>query len=375
VSSNRRPRKLRVDFRKNREQQARRRDLTRDVTTERLDLDQMQSEERVSGKGSLSRRRTIVGEVVEGDQVVRAVDESTCKPGRVLSAIGATHCTVQSDDGTLYDCTVRRVLRTLASDARNVVVTGDRVLFQPINDTQGVIERVEPRTGVLSRGHQHRQHILVANVTQVLIVSSADEPPLKPALIDRFLVTAGKGRVRGLICINKCDLVDPADLQPILGLYSRLGYAIVSTSTRTGQGIDRLRDLLRGEATVVAGQSGVGKSSLLNAIQPGLRLAVGDVSEASKKGMHTTRVARLLQLEFGGWVVDTPGIRQFELWDVHPGEVEGYFVEFRPFVPLCRFPNCLHIEEVGCAVKAAVRQDLLSLTRYESYLRIVSGDA
>ena len=200
------------------------------------------------------------------------------------------------------------------------------------------------------------------------------DPPLKPALIDRFLVTAGKGNVRGLVCINKCDLVDPAELQPIVGLYTRLGYEFVPASTRSGLGIDRLRELLRGEATVISGQSGVGKSSLLNAIQPGLKLDIGGVSETSRKGTHTTRVARLLQLDVGGWVVDTPGIRQMELWDVHPGEVEAYFVEFRPFVPLCRFPNCLHIEEAGCAVKAAVRQDLISLTRYESYLRIVSGD-
>lgn len=367
-------RKLRVEFRKNREQQARRNDLTRDLTSDALDLDRVQREERVSGKGSLSRRRTVIGDVIEGDQVLRAVDESVCRPGRVLSAVGATHCMVQADDGAVYDCTVRQVLRSLARDARNVVVTGDKVLFQPLDDKQGVIERVEPRTGIVSRGHQYRQHILVANVTQALIVSSADEPPLKPALIDRFLVTAGKGNVHGLVCINKCDLVEFADLQPILGLYSRLGYPIVPTSTRTGLGLDRLRELLRGEATVVAGQSGVGKSSLLNAIQPGLQLETGEVSATTRKGMHTTRVARLWQLDFGGWVVDTPGIRQMELWDVQPGEVEAYFAEFRPFVPLCRFPNCLHIEEAGCAVKSAVRQDLISLTRYESYLRIVSGD-
>lgn len=372
--SKKRPRKIRVDFRKNRDQQARRNDLTRDLNSESLDLDHVHKEERVSGKGSQSRRRTVVGEVGEGDQLLRAVDESVCQPGRVLAAIGATQCTVQAEDGTIFECTVRRVLRTMSRDARNVVVTGDKVLFQPLDDKQGVIERVEPRQGILSRGHQYKQHILVANITQVLIVSSADDPPLKPALIDRFLVTAGKGEVSGLICVNKCDLVDLADLQSILGLYSRLGYSIIPTSTKTRLGIARLQSLLTGEATVVAGQSGVGKSSLLNAIQPGLQLDTGDVSEWTKKGTHTTRVARLLQLDAGGWVVDTPGIRQMELWDVHPGEVEAYFVEFRPFVPLCRFPNCLHLEESGCAVKAAVRQDLISLTRYESYLRIVSGD-
>lgn len=372
--SKRRPQKIRVDFRKNRNQQARRNDLTRDHKSESLDLDGVNKDERVSGKGSQTRRRTVLGDVGAGDQIIRAVDESVCIPGRVLSAIGATQCTVQADDGKIYECTVRRVLRTLTRDARNAVVTGDKVLFQPKSDTQGVIERVEPRQGILARGHQRKQHILVANITQVLIVASADDPPLKPALIDRFLVTAGKGEVQGLICINKCDLVDLVELQPIVGLYRRLGYDIVAASTRTGQGISELRTLLTNEATVIAGQSGVGKSSLLNCVQPGLKLATGDVSETSGKGTHTTRVAKLLQLDLGGWVVDTPGIRQMELWDVHPGEVEVYFVEFRPFVPLCKFPNCLHIEEEGCAVKAAVRQDLISLTRYESYLRIVSGD-
>ena len=147
--SKKRPRKIRVDFRKNRDQQARRNDLTRDVNSESLDLDHVHKEERVSGKGSQSRRRTVVGEVGEGDQLLRAVDESVCQPGRVLAAIGATQCTVQAEDGTIYECTVRRVLRTMSRDARNVVVTGDKVLFQPLDDKQGVIERVEPRQGIL----------------------------------------------------------------------------------------------------------------------------------------------------------------------------------------------------------------------------------
>ena len=146
--SKRPQRKVRVDFRKNRDQQARRNDLTRDVHSESLDLDHVQKEQRVSGKGSQSRKRTIVGDIGDGDQVVRAVDESVCRPGRVLSAIGATQCTVQADDGRIYECTVRRVLRSLSRDARNVVVTGDKVLFQPQDEKQGVIERVEPRTGI-----------------------------------------------------------------------------------------------------------------------------------------------------------------------------------------------------------------------------------
>ena len=371
--------KIRVDFRKNRQNAARQNDFTRQVQADETEIDQIDREQRVSGKGELSRRRTILGEMGENDTFVLSVDESACLRGRVLSAIGSTQCTVQVDEaqpfaGEHFECTVRRVVRTVARDARNAVVTGDRVLFLPSENRFGVIERVEPRHGVLARGHQYTQHILVANVTQVAIVSSAAEPALKPALIDRFLVSAAKGNVRAIIVINKSDLADPADLQPMIGQYARIGYTVVAASAQTGLGIAWLRRLLKNEQTVFTGQSGVGKSSLLNAIQPGLAIKTGDVSRITQKGRHTTRFAQLRELEFGGWVVDTPGIRQLELWDVHPAEMEAYFIEFRPFVPQCKFPDCLHMVEEGCAVRDAVRNDLISQIRYESYLRLVIGD-
>jgi ribosome biogenesis GTPase len=365
-----RERKIRVELRKNRAPSARRKDFTREVLGGADDLDALSTGSRMSGKGDLTRRRTVVRDETGG----RAVDLAACRPGRVLRAIGATQCWVQDDaTASVYECTVRRVLRTLASDERNAVVAGDRVLFRPVAASQGVIERVEPRAGVLSRGQHHREHVIVANVSQVMIVASAAEPPLKPALIDRFLVSAAKGGVAAAICINKCDLVDLAELQPVVGLYSRLGYTVIAASSRTGLGIARLARQLADHETVFTGQSGVGKSSLLNAVDPGLKLRTGEVSQSSQKGRHTTRSAELLKLG-GGWVVDTPGIRQLELWNVSAGEVEGYFVEFRPFVPLCRFPNCLHLSEDGCAVRQAVRDDLISRTRYESYTRIVIGD-
>jgi ribosome biogenesis GTPase len=369
--SAKRQRKIRVELKKNRATAARRNDLTREHREGAAHLDSLTRDARMSGKGDITRRRTVISD----ETGARSVDATACRTGRVIRAIGATQCTVQDDaTAAMYECTVRRMLRTLASEARNAVVAGDRVLFQALDSEHGVIERVEPRQGVLSRGHHHREHVLVANVSQVMIIASAAEPPLKPALIDRFLVSAAKGGVSAAICINKCDLVDAAELQPVIGLYSRLGYFVIATSTRTGAGLVRLRRQLVGHETVFTGQSGVGKSSLLNAIQPGLGLRTGDVSQTSQKGRHTTRSAELIQLADGGWVVDTPGIRQFELWEVSAGEVEGYFVEFRPFVPLCRYPNCLHLSEDGCAVRDAVRDDLISRTRYESYLRIVMGD-
>ena len=361
--------KHRVDFRKNREARPRDQNLTRDLVGDELAED-LDSSERVSGKGKVARRRTIVGEIA-GDQILREVDESTCLRGRVLSSIGLNSI-VEGPDRKKYECTIRRVLRTLSRDARNAVVTGDIVLFRQEGDEyQGVIERVEPRSGVLSRGSHQREHIIVSNVDQVVIVASAFDPPLKPGLIDRYLVSAEQGDVQSIICINKVDLADQADLQPIAGIYGRLGYEVVLTSAETGQGIDQLRELMADRETVFSGQSGVGKSSLLNAIQPSLKLATSDVSDWSGKGRHTTRRAILMPLEFGGWVADTPGVRQFELWNVAPEEIEGHFIEFRPFVTQCRFPNCSHTHERDCGVKNAVDQDLISILRYDSYLRIM----
>lgn len=366
--------KIRVDFRKNRGNVARRNDVTRDVQKSDLDEDRLSAPQRMSGKGHLSRRRTVLASVGADDQLVRDIDESQCVRGRVISAIGATRCQVQLDGGQMLMCTVRRVVQTLARSARNAVVTGDEVLLTPHGTDAGVIERVEPRRGVLAREHQGQQHVLVANVSQVLIVASLESPPLKPNLIDRFLVSAEKGQARAVIAMTKADLVDTAEVQPIVGRYSELGYRTVLTSLQTGMGLDQLRAWLINERTVVAGQSGVGKSSLLNSIQPGLALKTGEVSAWTQKGKHTTRVARLMPLAEGGWVVDTPGIRQLELWNVPPGEVEAYFPEFRPLVAHCRFPNCLHLQEEGCAVQAAVQSGLVALPRYESYLRMVYRD-
>jgi ribosome biogenesis GTPase len=265
------------------------------------------------------------------------------------------------------------VLRTLVTDERNIVATGDRVWVLPALGDEGVIERVEARHGLLTRASRGREHVLVANVDQVVIVMALAEPDLKPHLIDRYLASAEQGGIAPLICLNKADLVDPVACQPLIGLYSQLGIPTVLTSATTGQGISRLRGRLRGRQTVFAGQSGVGKSSLLNAVQPGLGLRVREVSETTQKGRHTTTTAELIKLEFGGWVVDTPGIRQFQLWDIIPEEVEGFFPEFRPYVPLCVYPDCSHTHEDRCAVKRAVARRQISASRYHSYLGLFTG--
>ncbi|MCA9079430.1 MAG: ribosome small subunit-dependent GTPase A [Planctomycetaceae bacterium] len=367
--------KLRVRFHKNREAKARIQNLTRKVADDLEDAELLTGQERLSGKGETAKYRTVIGEVDEASgETVLMVDLQTCEAGRVLSSIGANHCQVQTATGGLLQCSVRRVVRTLSRDSRNVVVAGDQVLYSRTDESSGVIERVEPRRTALSRGSRRRAHIIVANVDQAVIVASAAEPALKPALIDRFLCSTEKGGIQGIVCINKLDLANRVELQPLLGQYARLNYPVLLTNAISGEGIDELRRLLRNKETVFTGQSGVGKTSLLNAIQPGLGRRTAEVSEDSQKGRHTTRVTELIALEQGGWVVDTPGIRQLQLWDVQTEEVEGLFVEFRPFVALCHFPDCSHTHEQNCGVKQGVDLGMISPLRYESYLRITQGD-
>lgn len=372
--------KQRVAFRKNREKRKRHVNLTRAVDratqddAEAIRIEELPAEERLSGKGDLTRNRTVIvdGTADDPDGLTRQIDESQCDRGRVLSSTGLNSI-VQDVTGAVYECTIRRVVRTMARETRSAVVAGDWVLFQRLDGQFGVIERVEPRRSTLSRGSRRHEHIIVSNVDQIVIVASALEPPLKPSLIDRFIISASKGDAGAIVCVNKSDLVDVAGIQPILGVYGRLGYPTVLTSAATGAGLPLLKHLLKGRQTVFTGQSGVGKSSLLNAIQPGLRLETKEVSDGSSKGRHTTRRAQLLPLDSGGWLVDTPGIRQLQLWDVISEEVEGFFVEFHPFVAFCRYPDCSHTHESGCCVKRAVNSGMISLTRYESYLRIMSG--
>jgi ribosome biogenesis GTPase / thiamine phosphate phosphatase len=370
-------RKPRADFRKNRQVRARGKDYSRELAGSDSPLDAPHGE-RVSGKGHISRKRTVAGaEIVEdetGTTVLLDIDRTVCRLGRVLRVQGLLSI-VRGDDGRTVSCATRRLLKTLATDQRHVVAAGDVVWFRPEGSEQGIIERVEPRHGVVSRTSRSRQHVLVANVDQLIIVTSAAEPRIKPNLVDRLLVTAEKVGVRPIICINKTDLIEPGDLMPLVGVWAQLGYEVLLVSAIAGIGIDRLRARLAGEESVVTGQSGVGKSSLLNVVEPGVHLRVQTVSEESQKGRHTTTTAELIPLSFGGYVVDTPGIRQFQLWDVIPEEVAGFFRELRPYVSHCRFPDCTHVHEGDCAVKDAVADGWIDARRYESYVQIRSGDA
>lgn len=365
--------KVRTEFRKNHDSRTRRGDLTRDYQQNRLSEDHVTGE-RVSGKGELTRKRTVLAadETAAGEAQI-SVEGRNLLFGRVLAVFGLSSI-VRTEDGREYRCAVRKLLKTLSTDQRHIVAAGDLVHFRPSTGDEGMIERVEPRKSTLNRASKNRLHVIVSNVDQLLIIAGAAEPSIKPNLIDRYLIAAEKQGIQPVIVINKIDLVDPADLQPLIGVWGQMGYPVHLVSAATGFGVDRLRKLLVGRETVFSGQSGVGKSSLLNAIDSDLALRVGAVSEENQKGKHTTTTAKLIPLGCGGYVVDTPGIRQFSLWDVIPEEVVGYYRDLRPYVNLCRFPDCTHLHEADCAVKNAVGDGRLDARRYESYCHIFAGD-
>ncbi len=370
--------KFRADFRKNRVIRARRTNWTRGFEQHGFEDEAPVLNERVSGKGELSRRRTVMGGQSDdheqpGLSVQLEVDPSRCRSGRVLAVKGLISL-VADEQGVVFRCATRRLLKTLSTDQRHVVVAGDRVMFRPVehmHPKEGIIERIEPRRGSICRASRGRQHTIVTNVDQLLIIASAAEPRLKPNLVDRLMVAAEKGGVCPVLCINKIDLIDPAALQPLVGVYAQMGYPVLLLSAETGFGIERFQRTLAGKESVVVGQSGVGKSSLLNAVDPGLKLRVEAVSAETEKGRHTTTTAELLPLACTGWVVDTPGIRQFQLWDVTAEEVPGFFRDLRPYVSLCRFPDCTHTHEDHCAVKDAVADGRIDERRYESYCHLL----
>lgn len=359
--------KVRVAFRRNRSKPARVKDWTKRArSAEENEVDAATSEH-VVAKGDLSRHRTVTVHDDEGDHA-----GTHCG---VVVALRGLYADV--DDGErLWPCTVTRVLRSRLTEERHPVTTGDRVRFQPVQtapETQeeGVIVDVLPRRGQLRRRAGRRTQTIVANVDQVIIVSSAAEPYPKPQLIDRYIVSAVVGGVTPVVCMNKIDLDEDGRAAAVLQRYADLSYTAFCTSATSGVGIETLIDTLKDQESVIVGQSGVGKSSLLNAAQPGLKLRTGDVSAQKQKGRHTTTTASLIRLAVGGYVVDTPGIRSFDLSMLEPNEFEACFVEFVEHVPNCKFPDCTHTHEVGCAVKAAVESGHIHTDRYESYVRLL----
>ena len=315
---------------------------------------------------------------------------------------------VQSGD-KIAECTLRgKVKREFQSeDGKNIykdpVAVGDNVIITVAESDKGAIERVLPRKSKLSRiapgsyvklratqvrvprrvrspGGLHKttplEQIIVANADYLLIVLSTKEPRFNLHLLDRFLVVSEAGNLEPIICINKMDLLNAAETRELHEntlIYGKIGYKTLYTSAVTGEGVQELIDLIRDKLTALAGPSGTGKSTLLNQIQPGLQIRTGGISDKTSKGKHTTTNVELHPLDFGGFVVDTPGVRELGIWDIWKDEMHNFFPDISPYVVSCRFSNCSHTNEQGCAVREAVNQGKIARSRYESYMRLLTA--
>jgi len=260
----------------------------------------------------------------------------------------------------------------------DILSVGDRVKIAITSQTEGQVEEVEPRVSVLSRmapeARGVREQVLVANPDQVLLVFACANPAPHLRMIDRFLIMLDKQDIPVRIVVNKIDLVERKDVEAVFSLYEKLGFAVDYVSAVDRLGIEELRGRLRDRISVMAGPSGVGKTSLLNELQPGLGGMVKEVSRVKSKGMHTTQVRELFPLDSGGWLADLPGIKTLGLWDIQPEELDGYFREFKDLVQDCQFNDCTHQNEPGCAIRKAVEEGRIHPDRYDSYLRLRFGD-
>jgi ribosome biogenesis GTPase len=297
--------------------------------------------------------------------------------GTVLQGLGGVY-EVQTPDRVVEAVLRGRIKRDERTGAK--VVVGDRVDVQEERageETVWAIVRVHDRTTVLARrapGKAPRPKAIVANVDQVLIVFAAAHPDPHLRMLDRFLVIAADSDIAPLIIVNKTDRSGMDAARATFAPYERAGYPVVYTSAKQNLGVDAVRDALCGRLSALMGPSGVGKSSLLNAVQPGLGLRVSAISEAVNKGRHTTVTAQLIPLECGGWVADTPGLRELGLWEVERDQLQFYFPEFEPLLGGCRYPTCTHTHEPGCAVRTAAESGEVDFGRYDSYRRMFLGE-
>jgi len=305
-------------------------------------------------------------------------------PGGLIIKAQSGFFTVQTDSGRVV-CKLRGKLKK-EKRATDLATVGDRVTITLLPDGTGLIETVADRVRVLARrkpsakgraarraDEVERESIILANPDQAVFVFACAQPAPRLGMLDRFLVVAEANNIPAVICANKIDLVADVEAHELFGGYESAGYKVIYASASAGRGLDELRAQLAGRLSALTGPSGVGKSSLLNAIQPGLGIAVRAVSDATTKGRHTTVHPELIPIDGGGWVADTPGIRAFALHDIEPYELDGYFPDIRPYVGECDFNDCTHTVETGCAVRAALVRGEIQRRRYESFVKIRTG--
>lgn len=300
--------------------------------------------------------------------------------GVVIKSTGSWYL-VRTDEGHIHSCRLKGKFRLKGIKHTNPITVGDKVDFElEPESANGVINAIDDRKNYIIRKANNlskQTHIIASNLDQSMLIVTLAFPKTSLGFMDRFLITSEAYHIPAILVFNKVDLMTHGleeVLDETIELYERIGYICLKTSTLSGEGLPELKEMLKGKTTLLSGHSGVGKSSLLNTLEPQLNLKTSAISNYSQKGQHTTTFAEMHPLSFGGYIIDTPGIREFGLVDFDQAEVSHYFKEMQPLIGKCKFNNCKHINEPGCAIQAAVAEGSISEERFGSYLSILSNE-